>query len=358
MKYDMVIQSNFSPFNIGGIETVASNTAGLFPNKKICHFFGARQNVTTTAENKTYIGLRILCSVAGLNFLLFGNMRLILLSFQSRLLIFNDPYPTLWLALFFLKLFRRNILVIYHADPKVPKGLEKTYFALRNWLYRGQSLVVSSPQLMSSFPDNMHNQIKVIPWWLDESNETEKPQQKLPLRYYLYIGRLASYKGIYELLETCRMSNHLNFVIVGEGPDQDLVEEYIQNFKLKNITLIDTFVSTAQKNHLIKNCRGLLFPSTNSGEAFGIVQLEAMYFGKPILNTNLGTGVNFVGQDNVNALTSAPRDIAAFTSNLHKLHDNDALHQKLSSNSKGLYKKQFSPEISKNKLRNAINELL
>lgn len=92
--------------------------------------------------------------------------------------------------------------------------------------------------------------------------------------YFLIISRLLPWKKIDVAVEAfTKLSQKL--VIIGEGPDKKRLQEMAsQNVKFLG------YVSDEEKKKLLKNCEALIY---TQNEDFGIVPLEAMSAGKPVI---------------------------------------------------------------------------
>ncbi len=77
-----------------------------------------------------------------------------------------------------------------------------------------------------------------------------------------------------------------------------------------------------------------VLPSISGGETFAVVQLEAMAFGVPVVNTSLLTGVTFVSPHNETGLTVPPRDSSALAEAINKILKDDALRLRFSDNAR------------------------
>ena len=105
-----------------------------------------------------------------------------------------------------------------------------------------------------------------------------------------------------------------------------------------------------------KACDIYLFPSIMQSEAFGIVQLEAMKYSKPVINTNLGTGVNYVSIHKVTGLTVEPKNSDELANAINKLLNDDNLRETLGQNAKKRVKEVFDIKTNKNKYKELYNE--
>ena len=90
--------------------------------------------------------------------------------------------------------------------------------------------------------------------------------------------------------------------------------------------------------------------SVAKSEAFGIVQLEAMACGKPVVSTSLPTGVPFVNQDGKTGIVVPPKDSNALARAINTLLDNPALREKYGKYAKERVKREFAREVMVEKI--------
>ena len=98
--------------------------------------------------------------------------------------------------------------------------------------------------------------------------------------YFLIVSRLSAYKNIDLAIKACNQLN-LPLVIVGTGKE----EGRLKALAGENVTFMN-FVEDTELCKLYKDCKALIFPV--SDEDFGIVPVEAMSFGKPVIALRSG----------------------------------------------------------------------
>ena len=112
-----------------------------------------------------------------------------------------------------------------------------------------------------------------------------KPSKKRDKNTIVYIGRLEKRKGPKYLLlavsQLVKKIPELKLIIAGDGPDRDKLEELAEDLELKNVEFLG-YVSDQEKRDLLSRATVACYPAIY-GESFGIVLLEAMATGTPIV---------------------------------------------------------------------------
>jgi len=108
--------------------------------------------------------------------------------------------------------------------------------------------------------------------------------------YILYVGRLVEYKGLDTLIRALSGSRE-TLVVVGEGEDAEMFKCLAKKMNVNAVFLGK--VSYNKVVHLISKAKCLVLPSKNRLEAFGIVLLEAMASGTPVIASDI-PGVRWI----------------------------------------------------------------
>jgi len=121
-------------------------------------------------------------------------------------------------------------------------------------------------------------------------------------------------------------------IIVGDGISYNDNLRLVEELELENKVVLLKNVSNTEKEKLLSSCKALVLSSIFPSEAFALVQLEAMKFRKPIINTDLNTGVPWVARHEKEALTVKSRSIDDLAEAITKLSLSETLRKELGSN--------------------------
>jgi rhamnosyl/mannosyltransferase len=228
-------------------------------------------------------------------------------------------------------------VVWYHADI-VRQQLTGAAFRpiLNDVLDRSARVLASSAQLCDSSPilRRIRDRCTVVPFGIQSDKYAATPaiqEEAVELRrrfgtpLLLAIGRLVPYKGYGILLEAMERVP-ASLLIVGDGPLRDALAAAAKRRRLSRVFFAGVVPSTLPYLHA---CDALVLPSVSAAETFGIVQVEAMACGKPVVNTSVPSGVTSVSVDQVTGLTVPPGDPNALGSALTHLLEDDALRVRM-----------------------------
>ena len=142
------------------------------------------------------------------------------------------------------------------------------------------------------------------------------------------VGRHVYYKGFDVLIRALRTVD-AELWIGGRGPLTEALRQAAQSAGVADRVRFLGFVPDAELVAYYDACDIFCMPSTERAEQFGLVQLEAMHCGKPVVATRLGTGVEYVTLDGVTGLLVEPGSEQALAQALNRLLDDPGLRARL-----------------------------
>lgn len=238
-------------------------------------------------------------------------------------------------------------LVHWHADVTgtAHRGLVlayRPYRPLEQRLLRASRLIVatSPPYRDSSRALSPHlERCRVVPLGLDPGR-LSPPDEAARARAetlwpgtgcrILALGRLTYYKGFEVLLRALAGQPALQLVIAGGGEQHEKLTALIGRLGLANRVRLAGFQPDAVRNALLASCDVFCLPSLERTEAFGVVLMEAMRFGRPVVASDIpGSGVGWVVREAGNGLWVPPGDSTALASALNSLANDQALREQL-----------------------------
>ena len=191
----------------------------------------------------------------------------------------------------------------------------------RALLERAECIVVTSPQyLEASQPlHQWRHKCQVVPLGVDperlppvEASEGRDLWTRDGLRL-LAVGRLSYYKGFETLIRAVIPDRGYELVIVGEGEERPKLERILEEAGKPSWVRLLGHADDATLGKLMASCDLYCLPSRERTEAFGIVLMEAMRYGKPLLVSDIkGSGVTWVARDGENAVIVPPDDVPAW----------------------------------------------
>jgi rhamnosyl/mannosyltransferase len=168
-------------------------------------------------------------------------------------------------------------------------------------------------------------------------------QTKHP-RLVIFIGRLVSYKGIDVLIEAVGKID-ADLIIIGQGPLKDGLVAKSQRLGLTNRVFFLGNVPREDVSSYLRAAKVLALPSISAAEAFGIVQIEAMAVGCPIVNTDLTTAVPHIARNGLEALTVRPQDPDELADALRTILDDPSLRARLSIGARKRAIAEYSADV-------------
>lgn len=251
---------------------------------------------------------------------------------------------------------RTPIVVSYQAEITRQVALLPFYRpVIHAVLDRARVILSASPQYIehSAFLRRYRAKCRVLPLGIDlgpyaEAARHDGAAAALRARYgggpvVLFVGRFRYYKGLPVLLEAMtRVPGTL--VLVGGGGEETELRRLHARLGLGERV---RFAGSLDDAGLLAHYRAAdvaVLPSTLAAEAFGLVLIEAMASGVPVVSTELGTGTSFVNQHETTGLVVPPGDPGALAAALNRLLADPDLRRRMGEAGTRRARELFSAE--------------
>lgn len=265
----------------------------------------------------------------------------------------HHPDPMACIALFFSG-YKGKVVLHWHSDILKQKYLLKLYKPLQNWLINRADLIVGTSPIYvqkSPFLQAVEYKLDYIPIGVLPmkacSQKVRAIRAQYPNKWLIFsLGRLVDYKGYEHLIRSAQyLDDHYHILIGGKGPLMGRLRALVQALGLQEKVTFLGFIADEDVPNYFHAMDVFCLSSVWKTEAFGIVQIEAMSCGKPIVSTHIpGSGVSWVNLHELSGLVVKRADAAALAYAFKRLFTIDDLWQKLAEGGLARYEHYFTRE--------------
>jgi glycosyltransferase involved in cell wall biosynthesis len=293
----------------------------------------------------------------------------LLKKYAADILHFHCPNPTGDLSYLWAKA-PGKVVVSYHSDIVRQKWAMFLYGKyLMKFLERANVILPTSPNYIPTSPylSKIESKCKALPLGIETERFRETPEIKLHAAelkkiaqgrpIILFVGRLRYYKGLHFLIQAMpRIDAHL--IIVGTGPEEKNLRKQAEMFKVsEKITMAGT-VSDEKLVEYYHAADVFCLPSHLRSEAYGLVQLEAMASGLPVVSCDIKTGVAYINMDGETGIIVDPASPSKLAEALNRILSDEELRKRLGEKARERVFAEFDVSHMINSLKKIYTRVL
>ena len=265
----------------------------------------------------------------------------------------HHPDPMACLALF-CSGFKGKVVLHWHSDILKQKMLLKFYKPLQSWMIRRADLVIGTTPVYlqeSPFLKKVQHKTACLPIGILPLTPTtqgvEAIRAQYPGRRIVYsLGRLIGYKGFSYLVDAAKYLDDSYVVLIGgSGPLKEDLKRQVEEAGLQERVKLLGFVPDEMHADYFGACDVFCLSSIQKTEAFGIVQIEAMSCGKPVVTTRIPeSGVPWVNGHEMSGLNVEPCDAEALAEAVREITKDEATYRGYSDRARERYEQLFTAD--------------
>lgn len=223
----------------------------------------------------------------------------------------HHPDPMAALALF-MSGYKGRVVLHWHSDILRQRILLHAYLPLQNWLLdRADVVICTSPNYAagSKALSRVAPKLRCVPIGVEAVIPNKEGAQQLRKlargrKIVFSLGRMIPYKGFDNLILAAReLPDDYMVIIAGSGPLYKRLKELVYESGLGNKVIMPGRISDKDRDALLGVSSVFVLPSVEKTEAYGIVLIEAMSAGVPVIATEIpGSGTSWVNEHGVSGL--------------------------------------------------------
>jgi rhamnosyl/mannosyltransferase len=255
----------------------------------------------------------------------------------------HTPNPLMVMAAAMLLRSGTPIVITHHSDIVRQRWLRYALEPFQKLVYgRASRIIVSSEGYLrgSEELEPFRGKSSVVPFgiglspYLDPTSDALRYAARLRDQHgsplWLAVGRCVYYKG-FSLAVRALQQVPGRLMIVGKGPEERSLRDLADRLGVADRLVWASDLSTDELAGAYHAATALWFTSHLRSEAFGLVQVEAMAAGCPVINSSIhGSGVAWVSPNAVSGLTIGVGDLAGLVNAANQLTTSPDLRDRLS----------------------------
>ena len=232
-----------------------------------------------------------------------------------------------------------KLVITWHSDIVRQRRLLMFYQPFVNRIVaRADAIIAATPAHFSSstqlYACRDRQRQHVVPYGIDFSRFAKSSQtmsdarqlrEKFPGKKLLFaLGRHVYYKGYEYLIQAMqKIADDAVLLLGGNGPKTAELKQLVRQLGLTDKVIFLGRIPDGELPYHYHGCDLFCLPSVEPSEAFGLVQLEAMACGKPVVCCELNNGVTYVNRSGETGLVVPPRDPRALAAAINDLLADD-----------------------------------
>jgi rhamnosyl/mannosyltransferase len=262
---------------------------------------------------------------------------------RADIIHLHHPHPLADVASL-LRSRKTPLVVTQHQDAK-----RSTYRMLaRAVLRRAAAIVVPSRAHLALCTEleGFENKTEIIPFGIDETRWADIPRRPYDAPpKAIFIGRLLKFKGVDILLRALERVPDLRLDIVGAGPEMPRLKTLTQALALADRVRFFGEYPDEDLPRRMAEADFLVLPSVTVDEMFGLVVLEAMAAGRPVITSAVPTGVREVNVPGETGLEVPVHDVRSLAEALDTLAHDPFKREQMGEAGRRRVEKHFTREL-------------